>query len=101
MVIIAIRVRRLLRQPRNVPFTNTCSICHIGPRNIVLRHCWSISGISYLQNGKKQRLRSYAVGAQNAAFLLLRTPKSPVTAPPHTPWLGTTPLLHLAMQHRG
>ena len=50
---------------------------------------------------EKKWLHSYAVGAQNGAFLLLRIPKLRVAAPPHTPWLGTTPPLRLAMQQRG
>ena len=50
---------------------------------------------------EKQWLCSYGVGAHNGAFLLLRTPKLRVTPPPHTPNLGTTPPLRLAMQHRG
>ena len=29
MVIIAVTILRLLKQPRHVPLTNTCSICHI------------------------------------------------------------------------
>ena len=50
---------------------------------------------------EKQWLRWYAVGAQNSAFLLLRTPTLRVVAPPHIPWLGTTPPLRLPMQQRG
>ena len=34
------------------------------------------------------------------SFLLLCTPKLRVVAPPHAPWLGTTPPVPLAMQER-
>ena len=85
MVIIGVTLRRLLRRPRHVPLTNTCSICHIRPPNIVVRRCWSIFRFSSFQNGKKQWLRPQTVGAKKAVFLLLRTPKSRVAAPPHTP----------------
>ena len=101
MVIIGVALRRFLRRPRRMPLTNKFSICHIRARNIVLRRCWSIFRISYLQNGEKQWLRSQTVGAQNAAFLLLGTPKSRVAAPPYTPRLGTTPSLRLAMLQKG
>ena len=40
-------------------------------------------------------------GPQNGAFLLLRIPKLRIVPPLHTPWLGTTPPLRLAMQQRG
>ena len=78
---------------------NTCSICDSRLRNIVLWLGWSIFRISDLQNGEKQLLRCYVVGAQLGAFLLLRTSKLRVVPPPHTPWLATTPL-RLAMEQR-
>ena len=100
-VIIAVTIPRVLEEPQHVLLPNTCSICDIRLLKMVLWCDWSIFGISDLQNGKKQWLRLHAVGAQNGAFLLLRTRKLRAVPPPHTPWLGTTPPLRLAMQQRG